>query len=86
MTNPDNENETEEKLLPILEFNELIEIFEYTNERAARRAMRLDKFPVPTFEFAGRTVAHVDVIDLYFKAQRGEAIDWMKEKYGTSED
>jgi len=67
MTNPD-------KLLPILEFDELVEIFEYTNARAARRAMKLGKFPIPTFELAGRTVAHMDAVELFMKRMRDEAM------------
>lgn len=71
MTNPD-------KLLPILELDELVEIFEYTNVRAARRAIRLETFPVPTFELAGRTVAHADAVDLFMKRKRDEAMSAMK--------
>lgn len=67
MANPDN-------ISPILEFDELVEIFGYTNERAARRALRLGKFPVKTFELAGRTVAHVDVVNGYFEAQKEEGL------------
>ena len=74
MTNPD-------KLLPILEFDELVALFEYTNERAARRAIRLDKFPVPTFELAGRTVAHVDVVDAFFEGQKEDGFKWLVDRY-----
>jgi hypothetical protein len=74
MTTPDNE----EKLLPILELDELVEIFEYTNVRAARRAIRLKKFPVPTFELAGRTVAHEDAVELFMKRMRDEALEAMQ--------
>lgn len=81
MTTPDNE-----RMLPILEFEELVEIFEYKNERAARRALRLGTFPVPTFELAGRTVAHVDSIDLFFKKKAEEGIEWMEKRYGAAED
>lgn len=75
MTNPD-------KVLPILEFDELVALFEYTNERAARRAIRLDRFPVPTFELAGRTVAHVDVVEAFFESQRKGGFQWLVERYG----
>lgn len=67
MTNPDNN-------IPILEFDELVALFGYKNERAARRAIRLGRFPVKTFELAGRTVAHVDVVNGYFEAQRKEGL------------
>ena len=80
MAKPDNE-----RLLPILEFEELVEIFEYTNERAARRALRLGKFPVPVFELAGRTVAHVDSIDLFFKKKAEEGVEWMEKRYSKDE-
>jgi hypothetical protein len=73
MTTPDNND----KLLPILELDELVEIFEYTNVRAARRAIRLKKFPVPVFELAGRTVAHEDAVELFMKRMRDEALDAM---------
>ena len=52
MTNPD------EKILPILELEELVEIFDYTNRRAAVRAIKEGSFPVPVFKLAGRLVAH----------------------------
>jgi hypothetical protein len=68
MTNPDT-------LLPILEFDELVELFGYRNERAARRALRLGKFPVKTFLLAGRTVAHVDVVNGYFDLEKQEGLD-----------
>ena len=74
MTNPD-------KLLPILELDELMEIFEYPNKRSIRRAIRLGSFPVPTFELAGRTVAHVDVIDAYFEGKRRLGFKWLVDRY-----
>jgi hypothetical protein len=73
MTTPD----TNDKLLPILELDELVEIFEYTNVRAARRAIRLKKFPVPVFELAGRTVAHEDAVALFMNRMRDESLDAM---------
>jgi hypothetical protein len=85
MTIPDN-YEPEERLLPILELDELIEIFEYTNERAARRAMRLGIFPVPTFQLAGRTVAHADAVALYMQEMRKVSMHWLEDKYGITED
>jgi len=71
-----------EKMLPILEFDELVEIFEYTNQRAARRAIKAGTFPVPVFEMANRTVAHVDAVELYFTEQRNASMSWLKRKYG----
>ena len=73
MATPDNDN-----LLPIYELAELVEIFEYTNIRAARRAIRLEIFPVPVFELAGRTVAHIDSVDLLMKRKRQEAMRYLK--------
>lgn len=73
MATPDNDS-----LLPIYELAELVEIFEYTNIRAARRAIRLEKFPVPVFELAGRTVAHIDSVDLLMKRKRQEAMRHLK--------
>ena len=69
MTIPDNT-----RLTPILEFDELVEIFGYTNERAPRRAIRIDAFPVPTFDLAGRTEAHIDVVDAFFKKKYDEGV------------
>jgi hypothetical protein len=76
MANPDT------RLTPILEFDELVEIFGYVNERAARRALRLGTFPIPTFELAGRTVAHVDVLDKFFKEKYDEGVKDLKDRYG----
>lgn len=73
MATPDNDS-----LLPIYELAELVEIFEYANIRAARRAIRLEKFPVPVFELAGRTVAHIDAVDLLMKRKRQEAMNALK--------
>jgi len=61
------------KILPILEFDELVETFEYVNVRAAKRAIRLGKFPIPTFKLAGRTVAHVDAVAKFFEQKKREA-------------
>lgn len=58
------------EIFPILEFDELIELFEYKNRRAALRAIREGRFPVRVFILAGRRVAHVDSIDKYFEEQR----------------
>jgi hypothetical protein len=73
-------------ILPILEFDELIELFEYTNHRAARRAIKAGTFPVPVFEMAGRTVAHVDAVELYFSEQRDASMAWLKKRYGIHSD
>lgn len=67
-----------QNLLPILELDELVETFEYKNLRAAKRAIRLGKFPVPTFDLAGRTVAHVDAVGKFFEQKKREAIEQME--------
>lgn len=72
-----------DNILPILEFDELVELFEYTNHRAARRAVKAGTFPVPVFEMAGRTVAHVDAVELYFSEQREASMSWLKKRYGV---
>jgi hypothetical protein len=79
MTNPD------EKILPILEMDEMVEIFDYTNRRAAVRAIKQGTFPVPVFELAGRYVAHVDAVSLYFEEQRQASMTWLKDRYGITE-
>lgn len=75
MTNPDT------RLTPILEFDELVEIFGYVNERAARRAVRIGTFPIPTFELAGRTVAHIDVLKKFFDEKYDEGVSSLKDRY-----
>lgn len=70
-----------DRLLPIMEFDELVELFEYKNERAARRALRLGTFPVPVFELAGRTVAHVDVVRKFFDEKYAEGMEALKARY-----
>ena len=75
MANPDD------KLLPILEFDELVALFEYVNPRAARKAITKGTFPVPTFVLAGRTVAHVDVVDAFFESKKREGFKWLVDKY-----
>jgi len=66
-------------ILPILELDELVETFEYVNIRAAKRAIRLGIFPVPTFKLAGRTVAHVDAVAKFFEQKKREAEQQMAE-------
>ena len=80
MANPDMIVNAD-RLLPVLELEELMEVFDYPNIRSVRRAIRMDKFPVPTFQLGGRTVAHVDVIDVFFKAKRKESFKWMIDRY-----
>lgn len=75
-----------DQILPILEFDELIELFEYTNQRAARRAINNGTFPVPVFTLANRTVAHVDAVTLYFNEQRSASMTWLKNRYGIEEN
>lgn len=64
--------------LPILEFDELVEVFQYKNARALRRAIRLKLFPIKTFLLAGRTVAHISAVDQFFDKMKDEALaaDW----------
>lgn len=73
-------------MLPILELDELIAIFEYTNKRAAKRAIKRGSFPVPIFRMAGRTVAHVDAVQLYFAERRAESMTWLKRHYGIEDN
>lgn len=74
-----------ERLLPIFEFDELVEIFEYPNARAARRAIKSGTFPVPVFILANRTVSHVDAVTLYFSEQREASLSWLKSRYGIED-
>lgn len=61
------------EILPILELDELVELFEYKNRRAALHAIRVGRFPVKVFMLAGRRVAHVDSVAQYFKDLKAEA-------------
>lgn len=72
-------------ILPILEMDELIELFDYGNIQRARRAIRNGTFPVPLFKLAGRNVAHVDAVTLYFNEQRDASMAWLKRRYGIEE-
>jgi len=69
-------------MLPILEFDELVEIFGYTSLREAQKDIRAGKFPVPLFKMARRTVAHVDAVKVYFDERRDESMTWLKRRYG----
>ncbi len=60
--------------IPYLEMDELTALFGYKNLRAARYAIRKGKFPVATYELAGRLVANVDVVNAYFRSKTEEAI------------
>jgi len=77
MSEPD-ENHDDDRMLPLYELDELVELFGYTNVRAVRRAIRLEIFPVPVFQLAGRTVAHIDAVDLFLKRKRQEAMNALK--------
>jgi hypothetical protein len=74
-----------DNILPILEFDELVELFDYTNTRAARRAIKAGTFPVPVFELAGRTVSHVDAVTLFFNERRDQSMKWLKDRYGLED-
>ena len=72
--------------IPVIEFNELSDLFGYANIRAARRAIRLKTFPVQVFEMAGRTVAHKDAVTHYFAARSDESLMWTKHRYGMQKE
>ena len=71
---------------PVIELNELADLFGYTNLRAARRAIRMETFPVQVFELAGRTVAHKDAVTHYFAARSDESLMWTKHRYGMQKE
>jgi len=66
------------KYMPILELDELQEIFEYSSRRQLNRAIRLGRFPIPLFTFHGRRVAHSDAVDLFFEEKKKQAIAIME--------
>ena len=56
-----------------LEFYEIDEVWfdlGYINRRAALRAIRVGKFPLPYFELAGRKVVDQLVFHTFFRKQR----------------
>lgn len=63
-----------ENIAPVMELDELQEIFGYKNRRALQHALRTGKFPVATFEMADRTVAHVEVVAKYFEQKKQEGL------------
>jgi hypothetical protein len=64
-----------ERLAPVFDLDELKEIFEYKNRRAVTNAIRNGTFPVKTFELGYRKiVAHVDVVNNFFKEQKEEGL------------
>ena len=65
--------------MPILELDELQEIFEYPNRRSLNRSIRLGRFPIPLFTFQGRRVAHADAVDMFFEEKKTQAITIMQE-------
>jgi|19_taG_2_1085344.scaffolds.fasta_scaffold00186_8 hypothetical protein len=56
----------EEVDVPYMELEEMVELFGYTNEDAARRHIRMGLFPVVTYRLAGRTVANTRAIQNFF--------------------
>ena len=60
--------------LPIIELDELVELFQYTNRRALVRAIRLKRFPIKTFDVGGRLVAHAGAVDQYFDHMKAESL------------
>lgn len=69
------------KILPILELDELAELFDYPSLRQVKRAIRAGTFPIPLFKLGKRYVAHVDAVELWFTDQRKASMSWMERRY-----
>lgn len=69
------------KILPILELDELAELFDYPSLRQVKRAIRNGTFPIPLFKLGKRYVAHVDAVELWFNQQREGSMTWMQRRH-----
>lgn len=59
--------------IPVIEIDEMVDIFGYMNRRALIRAIREDRFEVPLFTLGNRKVAHVKSVEKYInKMKRAE--------------
>lgn len=58
--------------LPYMELEEVAALLGYKNRRAAVRAIKQDKFEIPTYELAGRRVCNVAVVKKYFDEKTDE--------------
>ncbi len=58
--------------LPYMEIVEVAALLGYVNRRAAVRAIKQDKFEIPTYELAGRRVCNVAVVHKYFEEKTDE--------------
>lgn len=62
-----------QEYIPVIEIDEMVDIFGYTNRRALIRAIRENRFEVPLFMLGNRKVAHVESIESYInKMKRAE--------------
>jgi hypothetical protein len=52
--------------IPYLTLEEMIALFGYVNERAAKRAIVDGSFPVNTYKLAGKRVANVSAVNRFF--------------------
>ena len=66
--------------LPIIELDQMTEIFGYKNIRATRHAIRRGTFPIKTFKLVGRTVAHAGLVDAFFERMKAEGVAELGEK------
>lgn len=60
--------------IPYLEMDELMVLFGYKNLRALRAAIRDGRFPIKLFGLAGRRVASVKVVNVYFERMAEETM------------
>ncbi len=60
--------------LPYMELDEVAALLGYKNRRAAVRAIKNNKFEVPTYELAGRRVANTAVVKKFFEEKTDEGM------------
>lgn len=64
-----------------LDLDELTALFGYTNRRALVRAIKNDKFPVPTYEISpNNLVADAQVVAEYFERKKLEGMEALGER------
>lgn len=64
-----------------LDLDELTVLFGYKNRRALVRAIKNDKFPVPTYEISpNNLVADAQVVNEYFERKRQAGLTELGEK------
>ncbi len=56
-----------------LNADELASVFGFRNKRGVNRAVRLGRFPIPTYVHEGRRFAHADHVNDWLERKKAEA-------------